>query len=829
MGRSRFRMFRLASAAALPSVLALAALLLAPAASAQIVINEIYPNPPGSLEPEERVEIFNSGSTPIDVTGWAIEDAATINMASLRCRLPEDFDTAACPGGAVIQPGEYRLIKAQTAGAWLNNGGDDVYLCSNRTLPAVVIQKVTYPSSTTPVLHEGEGWAALPNATLNFDWRALTLCASNGATGDIVAPGTVTDLVAVPGPFPGEIRLTWTAPGDDGATGTASAYIIKVAHAAITGGTFDAVADLDRWIVEPLPSAGGTPETLFVFGLDPDSTWHFALKTQDEVPNTSAVSNSAGSAPLGGALPNPDLGYNAYFGNLHSHTSYSDGVLTPTSAYTFARSTAPTPLDFLAVTDHNHSSAGMSLPSYAQGLSQAAAANSDGNFVAIFGQEWGLAANGHVNIFEAPVLFGWEPGNYDVFVAQTDYAGLYTAALANPPSSYPVILEWCHPTTGDFNNFQVTNDGRAAVHLMCLVNGPAQSTATDESDIGNTGFDDDFNQTLRIGYRVSPTGDQDNHNATWGASTESRTAVLANAKTKSAILGAMAARRTYATQDHNAIVHFSADGHAMGEAFESAEGIRIALEVVDPDPGDSVAQIDLFRGITGTSLATKVAGNVGNEIFHWRDLDRPADGTEANYYLRIRMADNQNIWTGPVYVTYEAPPAVAVGDQPPGAGIELYAHPNPTREGLTVEFSLPRDDAGSLALYDLSGRLVRSLMSGSLAAGPHVVTWDGRAEDGSRTTDRLRKREEPLLPPSDLEELRRRWDSVQTQFVDEPRRAVEDADALVAEVMRNLADTFASERASLEEQWERAGEADTETLRVTLQRYRSFFNRLLST
>ena len=88
--------------------------------------------------------------------------------------------------------------------------------------------------------------------------------------------------------------------------------------------------------------------------------------------------------------------------------------------------------------------------------------------------------------------------------------------------------------------------------------------------------------------------------------------------------------------------------------------------------------------------------------------------------------------------------------------------------------------------------------------------------------------EEPLLPPNDLEELRRRWDSVQTQFVDEPRRAVEDADELVAEVMRKLADTFSSERSSLEEQWERAGEADTETLRVTLQRYRSFFNRLLS-
>jgi hypothetical protein len=115
------------------------------------------------------------------------------------------------------------------------------------------------------------------------------------------------------------------------------------------------------------------------------------------------------------------------------------------------------------------------------------------------------------------------------------------------------------------------------------------------------------------------------------------------------------------------------------------------------------------------------------------------------------------------------------------------------------------------------------LTTNDLASGSQQR--DARQDSASEHQER----DEPLLPPSDLEELRRRWDSVQTTFVDEPRRAVEDADALVAEVMRELADTFASERSSLEEQWERAGEADTETLRVTLQRYRSFFNRLLST
>ncbi len=725
---SRIRRLVPATAAALLAIAALA--LVTGAARAQIRINEIYPDPAGTDDPLERVEIYNAGTTAVDVTGWGIHDAASIDgNPALRCRLPEDFDTTVCSASPILQPGEFRVVKATLLAAWLNNGGDDVYLCSNRTIPPVIVHQVTYPSAAG---HTDQVWAALPNGSANFDWRTLSLCASNGATGDIVPPATVTDLAAVPGAFPGEIRLTWTAPGDDGATGTATHYIIKVSHSPITAGTFDAVADLDRWGDEPLPSVGATPETLVVFGFDPDSTWYFALKAEDEVPNTSAVSNSPGSAPLGGALLDPDLGYTAYFGNLHSHTGYSDGVQTPTDAYTYARFTAQTPLDFLAVSDHNHSTAGMSLPNYHLGLSQAASANSDGNFVAIYGQEWGIAANGHVNIFESPALFGWEGGNHDVFVAEGDYGSLYTAVLANPPPSYPVVVQWCHPAIGDYGNFLLTNDARSAVKLMCLVNGPAFSTSTTESDVGNTGFDGAFHEALRKGFRVSPTADQDNHNATWGASTEGRTAVLANAKTKSALLTAMASRRTYATQDHNAVVRFSADGHTMGEAFNASAGIRLALEVLDPDLTDSVAQIDLFRGITGTSIATRVAGSVGNSVFHWRDLSPPAVGVEAHYYVRVRMADNQNIWTGPVYVTYEAPSTVAVGPPAPGVELALTARPNPTRGDLTVDFALPRAGGVSLALYDLSGRRLRTLAAGDLAAGPHSVTWDGLAEDGVR-------------------------------------------------------------------------------------------------
>jgi len=69
---------------------------------------------------------------------------------------------------------------------------------------------------------------------------------------------------------------------------------------------------------------------------------------------------------------------------------------------------------------------------------------------------------------------------------------------------------------------------------------------------------------------------------------------------------------------------------------------------------------------------------------------------------------------------------------------------------------------------------------------------------------------------------------VQIGFVDDPRQAVRQADELVAQVMKSLAETFSSERASLEEQLEQTDSASTENLRVALRRYRSFFQRLLS-
>ncbi len=85
----------------------------------------------------------------------------------------------------------------------------------------------------------------------------------------------------------------------------------------------------------------------------------------------------------------------------------------------------------------------------------------------------------------------------------------------------------------------------------------------------------------------------------------------------------------------------------------------------------------------------------------------------------------------------------------------------------------------------------------------------------------------PLFSASEMEDFRSQWSKVQTGFVDEPRQTVAEADKLVALVMQRLAEGFSNERSGLEKQWDRGDNVSTEDLRVALQRYRSFFDRLL--
>jgi hypothetical protein len=118
-----------------------------------------------------------------------------------------------------------------------------------------------------------------------------------------------------------------------------------------------------------------------------------------------------------------------------------------------------------------------------------------------------------------------------------------------------------------------------------------------------------------------------------------------------------------------------------------------------------------------------------------------------------------------------------------------------------------------LTTAQLAGAAEKATHSPEPAAKPD-------AEHGADTSS-------PLLERNETSDFQHRWDEIQASFVDEPRRAVQDADGLVAGAMKRLAEVFASERENLEAQWDRGDDVSTEDLRVALRRYRSFFGRLL--
>lgn len=137
----------------------------------------------------------------------------------------------------------------------------------------------------------------------------------------------------------------------------------------------------------------------------------------------------------------------------------------------------------------------------------------------------------------------------------------------------------------------------------------------------------------------------------------------------------------------------------------------------------------------------------------------------------------------------------------------------------------------------------RELSTADLAAAADRSTGESTAELERRIDDRevqraragagpadvaAAGRETPLLAQDVVNDFHGKWNDIQAGFVDEPRRAVEQADGLVADAIKRLAESFAKERAQLEGQWDRGGDVSTEDLRQALQRYRSFFSRLLS-
>ena len=346
--------------------------------------------------------------------------------------------------------------------------------------------------------------------------------------------------------------------------------------------------------------------------------------------------------------------YNTYFGNIHAHTSFSDGtkdsltskVKTPAQAYDYAKKTQH--LDFLGISEHNHKQAGMKYKAnYARGIEQAKEASENGKFVALYGMEYGVIKNGgHVLIYGIDKLIGWEDGNYDVFNPQFDYTALFTT-IASTPNTFATLA---HPAPQQFNGLKgkpYTLVADQAITGVAITTGQYDSKRTDYSVKRPLDFYGYYTALLSKGYIVGPTMDHDNHNTTFGRHTASRTAVLAKSLTEAEIIYAYRANRFYASQDWNTMVDFTINSEPMGGYVKQAATLQIKASVSDADAADKIKSIDLIYGVPGSGVAPKKLAASSTATLNQQF--QMETGKAYYFFLKITQQDGDQIITSPIW------------------------------------------------------------------------------------------------------------------------------------------------------------------------------------
>ena len=356
--------------------------------------------------------------------------------------------------------------------------------------------------------------------------------------------------------------------------------------------------------------------------------------------------------------------FQRYFGQLHSHTQYSDGAGSLDSALAYVKALPDNAnVDFVAFTDHSNyfdsknnpnveaalydtslvkdSDPSHSWATYKNTVAAFNAANA-GKMVAIAGFEMTWSGGpGHINTFNTP---GIVSRNNTTLNNKTKDAGLQAYyKLLSQAEGANSISQFNHPGTTfgnfiDFGYWDAVVDTR--MYMVEVGNG--------EGQIGAGGYYPSYEQyimALDKGWHVAPTNNQDNHKGRWGNANDARDVILTDDFTEDGIYEALRARRMYATEDKNLELDYTVNGNMMGSIIDVPEKLNFEISFNDPDRTDSIAKVELVVNsgkvaYTWDSAADLAKGSVSVEL-----------APEYTYYfVRVTEGDGDLAVTAPVWV-----------------------------------------------------------------------------------------------------------------------------------------------------------------------------------
>ncbi len=355
--------------------------------------------------------------------------------------------------------------------------------------------------------------------------------------------------------------------------------------------------------------------------------------------------------------------YNLYFGQLHSHTTYSDGSGTLKSALEYIAGLPESAnVDFVAFTDHSNyfdsknaanpeealydtsKATAESIQLWNEYVGAAKSFNAEENgVIAVPGYEMTWSGGpGHMNTFNTP---GIVSRNNSTLNNKTSDAGMKAYyALLSQPEGIDTVNQFNHPgstfgTFSDFAYWDAVIDSR--IQLVEVGNG--------EGQIGAGGYFPSYEyytMALDKGWHVAPTNNQDNHKGKWGNANDARDVIITDDFSLEGIYEAIRQKRVYATEDKNLEINYTVNGQQLGSSItEVPEKLNLSVRVYDPDTADSISKVEVIV-------------NSGKVAHTWSDPSALAAGDLAvtldpdysYYYIRVTQGDGDLAVTAPVWV-----------------------------------------------------------------------------------------------------------------------------------------------------------------------------------